>query len=188
MSIPFDPPRPRPSGGGGGAAGFTPVLMRGDFTTDVQVGNDVRIDPDVITQEGITAGNGADGTAYGWSQPTGSTATMFKVSEEMAGIYSVSFSMCVSRYGTAGGLRGEKWEGPLVNTFLLGDEGGNNKIINLTKAANYIDINSDVVTRLSGTYVARLKPEMRFQMQHNRGFTLKGSNNGGQMSIVKISN
>ena len=187
MSIPFDPPRPRPSGGGGGAAGFTPVLMRGDFTSELQVGNNVQIDPDVVTQEGITAGNGADGVAYGWSQPNGSDSSMFKVSEEMAGIYSVSFSVAIARYGTAGGLRNASWEGLLVNTFLLGDEGGNLKIINVTRAANYIDVNSDDVTRLSGTYVARLKPEMRFQMKWPPGFTLKGNSNGGQMSIVKIS-
>ena len=71
MSTPFDPPRPRPAAaGGGGAAGFTPVLHTGRWTTNVtQIGNKAIVPDTIIENEGITAGAGTQNIAYGVSVP-----------------------------------------------------------------------------------------------------------------------
>ena len=189
MSTPFDPPRPRPAGGGGGGgAAFTPVNFVGRFTTDQQIANNRAVVPDtIIINEGMTAGNGSDGTAYGWSELNDSISS-FKVSEEMAGLYQISNIVTVSRYGTDNGFRTSNFFGLNVNAFLLGQPGGNNQAVITPRAEGVVDVDSDNNYISNTTAIFRLTPEMRFQIAWGNAFTLNGAfQTGGQISIVKLS-
>ena len=175
---------------GGGAPGFTPVNFVARFTTEQQIANNRAVVPDtIIINEGITSGNGSDGTPYGWSELNDSISS-FKVSEEMAGLYQISNIVCVSRYGTANGLRTPDFFGLNVNAFLLGQPGGNNQAVITPRAEGVIDVNSDNNYISNTTAIFRLTPEMRFQIAWGSAFTLNGrsaNSPGGQISIVKLS-
>lgn len=194
MSIPFDPPRPRPSGGGGGAAGFTPVLFNGQWASNIQQPGYRAVIPETITDtEGITSGNGTEGTPYGWTNSPNPTnvgsESYWKVSEEMAGIYTITMSYNISRYGSESG-RTDNHTPPaysIRNSITTNSRRliapNNNGVVNTS--------NEDMILQTS-TVTARMFPEDRMAFTWgNTNFTLRGGNAtapGAWMSITKVSN
>ena len=188
MSIPFDPPRPRPSGGGGGgAAGFTPVLFTGGWNSNAQQLGLKAVIPDVIySNEGITPGNGTQNIPYGYSNPTAGVS-YFKVSEEMAGIYTFTIMVVALAYNNEGDD-----DGPTVNfeRFLLGRTPGNNSIPLIKPQNNNQAHVTDPKTFLFSV-TTRLIAEEQMEFKWASAFALRGgnsSNPGGWMSITKVSN
>lgn len=186
MSTPFDPPRPRPAAAGGGAAGFTPVLHTGIFTTSGQQIGQRAIVPDSIAEnEGITAGNGTQNIPYGVSKPNDSIG-YFKVSEEMAGIYTFTVSVNATAYAS------NYEQGPTVTFSKFKLVNGVGRRIEVYYASN-----KDGATTQSQRYsfifsaTTRLEPEEQMEYKWGNSFFLQGgnsSNPGGRISIVKISN
>ena len=187
MSTPFDPPRPRPAGGGGGggAAGFTPVLHTGRWTSTIQQIGSRGIIPDtVVENEGITPGNGTQNIPYGKSEPS-TNVSYFKVSEEMAGVYTFTVMVSANAYSA------NTDEGPTVvfNRFLLGREGGNK--INVITSNNSNRASQTDQRTFIFSVTTRLLPEEQMEFKWGNSFTLKGGNNsfpGAWMSITKVSN
>ena len=186
MSTPFDPPRPRPAAaGGGGAAGFTPVLHTGRWDTNSdQLGTRGIIPNTVVENEGITPGNGTQNTPYGVSTPNGNIS-YFKVSEEMAGIYTFTVSVNAIAFSSTSD------DGPSIKIekFLLGRAGGNSIPVlaaNNTNRASQTDQRTFI-----HSVTTRLIPEEQFEYKWTINFKLKGNNAnnpGGWMSITKIAN
>ena len=188
MSIPFDPPRPRPAGGGGGAAGFTAVLHTGRWNSNTdQNGNTAIVPDDVIENEGMTPGNGTQNVPYGVSATTNQgfgNVGRLKVSEEMAGIYT--FTVSVNAIADSASYD----EGPSVQfeRFLLGRAGGNAIPVlaaNNTNRAHQTDQHTFIFS-----VTTRLLPEEELQYKWTTSFKLKGNNApnpGGWFSIAKIA-
>ncbi len=186
MSTPFDPPRPRPAAAGGGAAGFTPVLHTGVFTTaGQQIGSRAIIPDDVVENEGITAGNGTQNIPYGVSTPNGSVSR-FKVSEEMAGIYTITVQVTATAYSA------NYDHGPTVTFSKFKLVNGVGRRIEVYYASNK-DGATTQAQRYSFIFSAttRLEPEEQMEYKWGNSFFLQGgnaSNPGGRISIAKISN
>ena len=188
MSTPFDPPRPRPAGGGGGgAAGFTPVLHTGRWTSNSDQGGNKAIIPDtVIENEGITAGNGAQNIPYGVSTPNGNIS-YFKVSEEMAGIYTFTVSVNATAFSSTSD------DGPSVKIekVLIGRQGPTGNSIPVIAANNNNRASQTDQHTFIFSATSRLIPEEQFEYKWTVNFKLKGNNAnnpGGWMSITKIAN
>ena len=185
MSTPFDPPRPRPAAAGGGAAGFTPVLHTGRFTTaGQQIGNRAIVPDDVVENEGITPGNGTQDIPYGVSKPN-DNGSLFKVSEEMAGIYTITVQVNATAYSA------NYDHGPTVtfSKFLLVN--GVGRRINVLNPSNKDGATSQTqIYSFIFSATTRLEPEEQMEYKWGDSFFLQGgnaSNPGGWFSITKIS-
>ena len=185
--FPFSiPRRTGPAAAAGGAAGFTPVLHAGVFTSaGQQIGSRAIIPDSVVENEGITPGNGTQNIPYGVSTPNGSVSR-FKVSEEMAGIYTITVQVTATAYSA------NYDHGPTVtfNKFLFGRAVGNNSIPILNTANQ--DGATDQTQRYTFIFSAttRLLPEEQFEYKWGDSFFIQGSsaaNPGGYFSITKIS-
>ena len=177
MSIPFDPPRPRPAAGGGGGGGgaFTPVVLTGVWTSDYVIGYGTEIIPDTFRiQEGIDSG-------YGYSDSRINQYGSFLVSESMAGMYQLALEFGSKRPSNSsgatnfGGMRiGYKLDGETaVGTeagYLVGHDG----------------IWSSSSTKVPETvvYTVRLPAEAQLIIGGFSGFKMCS---GSTISIVKLS-
>ena len=186
---------PRRSGpaaaGGGGLPGFTPVLHTGRWNTNSdQQGNRTIVGDDIIENEGITPGNGTQNIAYGVSVPIingqpSNTIGYFKVSEEMAGIYT--FTVCVNAIASSSNYD----EGPSVkfSKFILVNGSGVGTPVlaaNNTNRASQTDQHTFIFS-----VTTRLIPEQQLEYRWTTSFKLKGNNSsnpGGWFSIAKIAN
>ena len=169
-----------------GLPGFTPVLHTGrwDSNSD-QLGTRAIIPDDVVENEGITPGNGTQDIPYGVSKPN-DNGSLFKVSEEMAGIYTFTVQVNATAYSA------NYDHGPTVtfSKFLLGRAVGSNRINILNPS------NKDGATSQTQIYsfifsaTTRLEPEEQMEYKWGDSFFLQGgnaSNPGGWFSITKIS-
>ena len=192
MSIPFDPPRPRPSGGGGGggAAGFTPVLFTAQWNAD-RVQNGARaIEPDtIISEEGITSGSGTESTPYGWSYSTtpssAGSETYWKVSEEMAGVYTLTITWTAQRRDPN---PTSAMVGPVIE---LRRDGADTDIL-FFQYDEAFNTTADKKMVFSSTVTLRMNAEDRLNLQWGGyQFFLEGNSTnspGGWISMVKVSN
>ena len=184
--FPFSIPRRSNPVAAGGAAGFTPVLHTGRWTSNSdQGGNKAIIPDDVVENEGITAGNGTQNIPYGVSKPNDSIG-YFKVSEEMAGIYTFTVSVNATAYAS------NYEQGPTVTFSKFKLVNGVGRRIEVYYASN-----KDGATTQSQRYsfifsaTTRLEPEEQMEYKWGNSFFLQGgnaSNPGGRISIAKISN
>ena len=191
MSIPFDPPRPRPAGGGGGgAAGFTPVLFTAQWNADRVVQGGKAIEPDtIISEDGITSGNGTDNTPYGWSYDTPNSPagkTFWKVSEEMAGVYTLTITWTAQRrYPNPS----SEMIGPIIE--VREESGTTNKIMGF-KYEDAFDTTADKRMAMSATVTLRMNAEDRMRLDWGGTvFHLMGgsvNSPSGWISMVKVSN
>jgi hypothetical protein len=189
MSIPFDPPRPRPAGGGGGgAAGFTPVLFTAQWNASRQQSGSRAVEPDtILLQEGITSGNGTDNIPYGWSYSTipanAGSNTYWKISEEMAGIYTFTIRYTAERHAQyPNGEHGP----PLFKRRRAGTT--TTLIVSFYDEAFNED--ADKRTMFTATLTTRLIAEDRIEMMWGAyAFTLDGGSTSsprGRISVVKV--
>ena len=173
----------------GGLPGFTPVLHTGRWTTNAdQLGTRAIVPDTVVENEGITPGNGTQNVPYGVSATPSSqfgNISYFKVSEEMAGLYTFTISINAIAFSSTSD------DGPSIKIerFLLGREGGNGIAV---LAANNVNRASQTDQH---TYIfsvtTRLIPEEQFEYKWTVNFKIKGNNSsnpGGWFSIAKIAN
>ena len=168
-----------------GLPGFTPVLHTGRWTTSgQQLGNRGIVPDTVVENEGITPGNGTQNIPYGVSTPNGNIS-YFKVSEEMAGIYTFTVMLNATAYSS------NYDEGPTVvfEKFLLGREGGNK--INVITSNNSNRASQTDQRTFIFSVTTRLLPEEQMEYRWGTSFKLKGNNSsypGAWFSITKVSN
>jgi len=190
MSTPFDPPRPA-AAAAGGLPGFTPVIHTARWNTNSdQLGNRTIVGDDIVENQGITPGTGTQGIAYGVSVPIVNgtpinTVGYFKVSEEMAGIYTFTVSVNAIAYSSSSD------NGPSIKIekFLLGRAGGNG--IKVLAANNLGNADQTDQRTFIHSVTTRLLPEEQFEYNWTVSFKLRGnnaSNPGGWFSITKIAN
>ena len=189
--FPFSIPRRTGPAAAGGLPGFTPVIHTARWNTNSdQLGNRTIVGDDIIQNEGITPGTGTQGIAYGVSVPIVNgtpinTVGYFKVSEEMAGIYTFTVSVNATAFSSSSD------DGPSIKIerFLLGREGGNGIAV---LAANNVNRASQTDQHtFIHSVTTRLLPEEQFEYNWTVSFKLKGnnaSNPGGWFSITKIAN
>jgi hypothetical protein len=191
MSIPFDPPRPRPAGGGGGggAAGFTPVIFTAQWNADRQQGNARAVEPDtILLQEGITSGNGTDNVPYGWSYDgipaNAGSKTRWKVSEEMAGNYTFTLTYRAQRHAQY------PYEEHYSASF-ISKRGSTETRLLFQVNDKGLDEDADVKKMFTATCTTRLIAEDIMLIQwEGYPFTLKGGSVNiqyGYISVVKVS-
>jgi len=191
--FPFSIPR-RASAGGGGAPGFTPVLFNGQWASNIQQIGYRAVIPETITHtEGITSGNGLEGTPFGWTNfhtpsQTGGES-YWKVSEEMAGIYTITITYNASRYASAEGRSDNSHPPPY---YIRNAITASSRKIYAALANGVINTSNDDNIIQTSTVTVRMFPEDRMAFAWgNSNFTLKGGNSsspGGWMSITKVSN
>ena len=164
-------------GGGGGLPGFTPVLFTGKWTTAGQQLGTRGISPDtVVENEGVTAG-------YGKSDPN-QFGSEWKVSEEMAGIYTFTIQVNATAFSSS------SLNGPTVafEKFLLGRSPSTIDLLVTNVIGGVSETNQRSFTI---SLTTRLAPEEILRFKWGLNFTLKGGNAsfpGAWMSIAKIAN
>ena len=172
MSIPFDPPRPRPAAGGGGAA-FTPVVYTGQWTSDTIISNGTKIIPDTIRiNEGSDAG-------YGMSDSRTNAFASFLVSESMAGVYQLAVY-----FGSLRPTANSGADNVLPFNVALQLDGATRQ--DLQAYAGHTGIWSNQYTKVPETtfYTVRLPAEAQLLIGGFGGFKMSA---GATMSIVKLS-
>ena len=189
--FPFSIPRRTGPAAAGGLPGFTPVLHTGRWNTNSeQNGNKAIIPDDIIANEGITPGTGTQNIAYGVSVPIVNGVPQdnpgyFKVSEEMAGIYT--FTVSVNAIADSASYD----EGPAVQFSkfrLVNGSGVGTPVLaaNNSNRASQTDQHTFIFS-----VTTRLLPEEELQYKWTTSFKLKGNNApnpGGWFSIAKIAN
>ena len=171
MSIPFDPPRPRPAGGGGAA--FKPVVLTGVWTSEYVIGYGTEIIPDTFRiLEGIDAG-------YGYSDTRINAFGSFLVSESMAGLYQLTIFFASKRPTANSGAT--NFGGMRIGFKLDGETAVSNQ-----SAVGHSDIwkSADTKVPTNMTYIVRLPAESQLLIGGLTGFKMAF---GSTISIVKLS-